>query len=75
MRRNAGRHADRDAIGAVHQKVRQPCRKDRGFLGGFVVVRLNLDRILVDIRQQRLTGDMGELSLSVAHGRRRITVD
>ena len=44
-----------------------------GSLLALVVVRLEVDRVLVDVGEQRV-GDLGEPRLGVAHGRRRIAV-
>ncbi len=50
--RDVGGHADRDALAAVHQEVREPCRQHRRLLGGAVVVRDHVDGVLVDVREQ-----------------------
>ncbi len=49
VRGNVGRHADRDAAGAVDQQVRELRRQHRRFTLGIVVVRLEIDGVLVDI--------------------------
>jgi hypothetical protein len=49
VRRNLGGHADRNTRRAVDQKVREPARQHRRFLGLAVVVVLEVDRVLVDV--------------------------
>ena len=73
VRRYVGRHADRDAAGAVHQQVRELGRQDARLPIGLVVVRPEIDRVLVDVVQQGI-GGLGEARLGVAHRRRRIAV-
>ena len=74
VRRNVGRHPDRDAIGAVDQKIRNLTREKLGLLIGAVVVGLKIDGVLVDIGQHPL-GDAGEARLGVAIRRGRVTID
>ena len=74
VRRDVGRHADRDPGRAVHQEVREAGRKHDGLLLGLVVVRDEIDRVPVDIRQH-LLGDLRQPDLGVAHRRRRVAVD
>ncbi len=73
VRRDVGRHADGDAAGAVGQQVGIGRRQDGRLLFALVVVRLELDRVLVDVGEQRF-GGVGQPRLGVAHGRRRIAV-
>ena len=75
VRRDVGRHADGDAAGAVHQQVRQARRQHLRLLRGLVVVRLEVDGVFVDVRQQALAGQACQARLGVAHGRRRVGVD
>ncbi len=74
VRRDIGRHADRDAAGAVGQEIGEARRQYCRLALGIVIVRLEVDRVLVEILEQRI-GDLGEPHLGVAHGRRRIAVD
>ncbi len=74
MRRDVGRHADGDAAGAIDQQVRDPRRQDDGLQLLLVVVRLEIDRILVDVGQQG-RGGRGHPRLGVTHRRRHIAVD
>jgi len=74
VRRDVGRHADRDAAGPVHQEVREARRQNHRLLLGAVVVRLEVDGLLVDIVQQ-LHGRPGQPAFGVPHGRGRIAVD
>ena len=73
VRRDVGRHAHRDAAGAVGQQVRIGRRQHRRLALALVVVRLELDSVLVDVLEQRLR-DRGETRLGVTHRRRRIAV-
>ena len=58
---------------AIDQQVREAGRQDLGLLLGVVVIRLELDGVLVEIVEQRV-GDAGEPRLGVPVGRRRIAV-
>ena len=51
VRRDVGGHADRDAAGSVGQQVREPARQDRRLLHAPVVVRDEIDCLLVDFTQ------------------------
>ena len=66
VRRNVGRHADRDAGGAVDQQVGQPRGQDDRLLPGAVVVRPQRHRALVQLGQQLGAGRV-EPALRVAH--------
>ena len=74
VRRDVGRHADRDAAGAVDQEVREFRRQNRRFFFGIVVVRLEIDGVLVDVAEnfQRRSG---QARFGISIGRRRIAVD
>ncbi|MNX79391.1 hypothetical protein D3C86_1110200 [compost metagenome] len=74
VRRDVGRHADRDARGAVDQQVRDARGQDDGLLGGAVVVGVEVDRLGVDVGEH-LARDAAEAGLGVAVGRRRVAVD
>ncbi len=74
VRRDVGRHADGDAAGAVDEQVRELRRQHHRLALGIVVVRLEIDGVLVDVLEQRI-GDLGEAHLGVAHRRGRIAVD
>ena len=73
VRRNVGRHADRDAGGAVDQQVRNARRQHRRLVLGLVVVGDEVDRFLVDVGQQ-LVRELRHAHFGVAHRRRRIAV-
>jgi hypothetical protein len=66
VRRDLGGHADRDALRAVHQQVRDARRQNGGLLGPPVVVVLEVDGVLVDVAQH-LHGERRKLRLGVAH--------
>ena len=74
VRGNVGGHADGDARRTVDQQIGQPRRQDLRFLQLFVVVRLHLDGVFVNVRQQFL-GRLLQAALRVAVGRRRVAVD
>ena len=56
------------------QQVRKARRQHHRLALGIVVVRLEIDGVLVDVLEQRVR-DLGEPHLGVAHRRRRIAVD
>ena len=72
--RDVGRHADRDAGGAVDEQVGEARRQDRRLGLLVVVVRLEVDGLLVDVGQQ-LAADLLHPALGVPVGGRRIAVD
>jgi hypothetical protein len=74
VRRNVGRHADGDARRAIDEQVRNARRQDDGLLLVLVVVRDEVDGVLVDVGEQ-LVSDARHAGFGVAHGRRRIAVD
>ena len=69
--RDVRRHADRDALAAVHQQVREPTGKDLGLLGRAVEVGREVDGVLVDARQH-VHRQVGQTALGVAVGGRRV---
>jgi hypothetical protein len=74
VRRDRGRHAHRDALGAVGQQVREGRGQHHGLLRGAVVVRPEVRRVLVEAVEEEL-GDLGQARLRVAHRRRVVPVD
>ena len=74
MRRDAGRHADRDAAGAVREQVREARGQDDRLLLLAVIGGAEIDRVLVDAVEQRRR-DRRQPALGVAHRRRVIAVD
>ena len=74
VRRDVGRHADRDARRAVDEQVRQPRRQHRRLLLLAVVIRDEIDGLLVDVGEQ-LVGDLLQPALGVAHRRGVVAVD
>ena len=74
VRRDIGRHADSDAARAVDQQVRELGRQHDRFLLAAVIVRLEVDGVLVEVIEQRDCGP-GQPNLGVALGRRRVAVD
>ena len=73
VRRDVGRHADGNAARTVGQQVGECRRQNHRLQGRLVVVRLEIDGVLADVRQQRL-GDPGQPRLGITHGRRRIGI-
>ena len=67
--RDVGGHADRDALAAVDQQVGEAGGQDDGLLVGPVVGRLEVDGVLVDVRDH-LHGERVQAALRVALGRR-----
>ena len=74
MGRNARRHADRDAAGAVREQVREARGQNDRLLLLAIIGLAEIDRILVDAIEQRRR-DRRQLGLGVAHRRRVIAVD
>ena len=74
MRRDVRGHADGDAGAAVEQQVGQPRRQYPGLLARGIVVRDEIDGVLVDVREE-LVRDRGQTRFGVAHRRRTIAVD
>ena len=74
MRRDIGRHADRDTTRAIHQQIRNARRQNRRLAFLAIVIGHEIDGISVDIGQQ-FVGDAIETALGVAHRRRRVAVD
>ena len=74
VRRDVGRHADGDAAGAVDEQIGKARGQDDRLELLLVVVRLEVDRVLVEILEQR-ERDAIEPRLGVAGGRGRIAVD
>ena len=71
VRRHLGGHTHGDAAGAVDEEIRHARRQDHGFLRLAVVVRLEVDRVLVDV-PDHLHGQRGHLALGVTHGGRAV---
>ncbi len=67
-------HADGDAVAAVDEKVRELRGQDLGHGQALVVVRDEVDRLLVDVGHE-LVGQLLQPDLGVAHGRGRVAVD
>jgi hypothetical protein len=74
VRGHVGGHAHGDAAGAVDQQIGEARGQNRRLALGIVVVGLELDRVLVDVLEQRMR-HLGHAGLGVAHGRRGIAVD
>ena len=72
--RDAGGHAHGDALGAIHQQIREARRQDDGLFHAAVVVGDEIHRVLVDV-PHHLVGHPRQAGLGVAHGRRGIPVD
>ena len=71
VRRDVGRHADRDAGRAVDEQVREPARQDDRLLRLAVVVVPEVDGVLVDVADH-LHGQRRHPALGVAGRRRRV---
>jgi hypothetical protein len=69
--RDVGGHADRDALAAVDQQVREPRRERRRLALVAVEVEVEVDGLLVDA-VEHVHRDAAEPALGVAHGRRLI---
>jgi hypothetical protein len=74
VRRDVGGHAHRDSPRAIDQQVRNARRQNHRLLLPPVVVGLEVDRVLLDVGQERGSGAR-HAALGVAHAGRRIAVD
>ena len=74
VRRDRGRHPDRDALRAVGEKIGERARQHHRLVLRAVVGRPEIDRILVDAVEQEVR-DLGQPRLGVAHGGGVIAVD
>ncbi|EXI65090.1 MAG: hypothetical protein AW08_03452 [Candidatus Accumulibacter adjunctus] len=74
VRRDVRRHADGNARRAVDQQVRDARRQDQRLLLGAIVVRPEIDRLLVDVGEQ-LVADARHAHFGVAHRRRVVAID
>ena len=74
VRRDAGRHADGDAGGAVGEQVRKPRRQNDRLVVLAVIGRAEIDGALVDAVEHRLR-HRRQPALGVAHRRGVIAVD
>ena len=74
VRRNIGGHADGDAARAIDQQIGKPRRQHHRLALGIVVVVLEIDRVLVDVFQQRMRR-LVHAHFGVTHGRGRVAVD
>ena len=73
VRRNVGRHADRDAGRAIEQQVRQPRRQPQRLLQGAVEIGAPVDRAVGEFVEQQV-GVARQARLGVAHRRERLRV-
>ena len=74
VRRDVGRHADRDAAGAVDEQIGKARRQDDGLFFLLVIVRLEVDGVVPEIVEQR-DRDGREPGFGVTLRRGRIAVD
>ncbi len=74
VRRDVGGHPDGDAGGPVDQQVRERRRENGRLFGGLVVVRNEVDGLLVEIRHH-VVGERFEPRFRVPHRRGRVAVD
>ena len=73
MGRNVGCHTDGNAGGTIDQKIREAGRENRRFFFGFIKVRYEIHRILVDVRK-KLHGNLRKAGLRISHGCRAVAV-
>ena len=71
--RDVGGHADRDALAAVDQQVREAAGQDAGFLLRLIEVGVPVDGILVDIGQH-LNGHPAHAGLGVTVSSRGVAI-
>jgi hypothetical protein len=73
MRRDVGRHADRDAAGTVDEQIGIARRENQRLVARAVIVRAEVDRVLVDILEQHHRR-FGETRFGVSHRCRKIGI-
>ena len=71
--RHVGGHADGDAAGAVDQQIGKTCRQHRWLVLRLVVIGLKVNRVLIEIIQQR-RGRARQTRLGITHGGRPVAV-
>ena len=74
MGRNIRRHANSNAVRAIHQQVGEARRKHGRLLQAFVVVGIPVDRFLFKVAQQ-FHGRFSQTSLGVTHSSGGVAVD
>ncbi len=74
VRRDAGGHTDRNPVASVQQQVGKPCRKHRRFVFRIIKVRLEINRVFVDVLKHVLCNPI-EPTFRVSHGCRWVAVD
>ena len=74
VRRDVGRHAHRDARGAVDEQVGILGREDRRLAQRSVVVRHPVDRVLLEVLGEQLFGQTRQADFRVPVGRRVVAV-
>ena len=74
VRRNVRRHADGNTGAAIHQKIRKRARKNRRLGPGLVVIRNEIDRVLLHVGHER-SAEMRHARFGVTHCCRRIAFD
>ena len=73
VRRDVGRHADRDTGRTVYQQVREAGGEHNRLLTLLIEVRLEIDRVFLDIRQH-VVRQLGHAGLGVTVCSRRVAV-
>ncbi len=74
VRRDGGRHADRDALRAVGEQIGKGRRQHHRLFAGAVIGGAEIDRVLVDAVEQQ-PRHLGQARFGVAHGGGVIAVD
>ena len=74
MRRDVGRHTDRDAARAIDEEIGVFRGKHSRLALALVVIRLKIDRRIIKIVEKR-NGGWRETHFGIAFGRRRVAVD
>ena len=74
VRRDGGRHADRDSLRAVGEQIGKGRRQHHRLFAGAVIGGAEIDRVLVDAVEQQAR-DFRQARLGVAHGGGVIAVD
>ena len=74
VRRDVGGHTHGDAVGAVDQQVREPRRQHGRLHEGVIEVRVEIDRLFIEVAHQFQRG-LRHAGFGVTHGGRAVAVD
>ena len=74
MRRDIGRHTNRNTGRSVYQKIRKSCRKYSRFFLGLIKVRFEINRVFIDIGRH-FHGNFTQSGLGISHRGSAVSID